>query len=411
MRKNIRRALSAVLASFLAAACGGGGGVEPNVTTFYSFNDDLQLVELSIIEDEGRAARAVDLSAGNYGYTLKIDGAIVSQGRVNINAAKHAVFTSSSDPNKTWEADITNDGITVTSASIPYDDGGSVALGSFEPDKAASESPPSLNGEWLNPLGNRPAYSFTGNNYVHKNVHGTLSTGTFSLSGSTISFTPSYGAYANFQTPWSQSCMMIGDVFFIVADGQHNFGPYLRPSGNPTVLEGVWRQSGGKHLSLTFIKNLFNRTSDDGYLESGAFNLDDPGNITLKRPSGDTKVPYSLSGNTLTVTGTGTGIPAGTYDKVTFEGTWKNPGSHELTYTFSGNSVALSSNTAGWNWSGTFEINGPVITFKQTSPSAQTWIQRYEFWVDGYKHDGKNLVLQLEDDGQRYYGPFYRTTP
>jgi hypothetical protein len=383
-------------------------------TTFYAFDDAMSLVELSIIEDEGRVARAVDLLAGNYGYILKINETIVSQGRVSVDQSKHAVFTSSSDPSKTWEANITGGGITVISLSIPYDDNsGSVILRSLEPDKAASETPPSLDGDWVNPLGNHPAYNFTGSAYEHKNTSGFLSKGTFSLSGSIISFNPSDGANSNFKTPWSQSYIMIGDVFFIHEDRQHNFGPFLRPSGNPTGIEGIWRKSGGKHESLTFTKNLFGLTSDDNYLESGAFNLDDPGNITIKRRwTNDTKLPYTVSGNTLTVSGGSIPGIQGSYTKVvTLEGTWTNPygGTQNPTYTFSGSNFTFS--TGSQTWSGTFSVSGSTITFNRTSPSAESWSQHYEFWVDGYVHDGKNLVLEIQSDSRHYYGPFYRTTP
>jgi hypothetical protein len=376
----------------------------------------MQLVELSIIEDGGRLARAVDLPAGNYSYILKISGTIVSQGRVSVDQLKHAVFTSSSDPGKTWEADITSGGITVTSSSIPYDDNsGSVTLKSFEPDKAASETPPSLDGNWMNPLGSRPAYSFAGSAYEHKTTSGSLSKGTFSLSGSTISFNPSDGVDSSWKIPWSQSYIMIGDVFFIFRDGQHNFGPYRRPSGNATGIEGVWRKSGGKHESLTFTENLFSITSDDGFLAYGAFNLDDSGKITIERPwTNDIKLPYTVSGNTLTLSGGG--IPSemqGAYTKLTLEGAWTNPygGSLNPTYTFSGSNVTFSAGSQ--NWSGTFSVSGSEITFNKTSPSTESWSQHYEFWVDGRypAPDGKNLVLEIRFDNSHYYGPFYRTTP
>jgi hypothetical protein len=354
----------------------------------------------------------VDLPAGNYGYILKINETIISQGRVIVDASKHAVFTSSVDTRKTWNADITDSGIRVTSP-IPYDDGsGSVTLGSFEPDKAALENPPSLDGEWCNPYRERPVYSFSGDNYVHKTVSGTRSTGTFSLSNSTISFNPSYGEYSNFQTPWSQSYKMIGNVFYIDYDGRHNFGPFLRLSESSTGIEGVWRNSGEKHRSLTFVKNLFNITSDDGFLESGAFNLDDPGYITLEHWTGDKKIPYSLSGNTLTVTGTTHDrISAGAYEKITLQGAWRNPYEIHPVFTFSGSNVTLTSDDSSRDWSGTFTADGSKITFTQPSSSPATWSQNYVFYVDGYVHDGKNVVLGIESDNQHFWGPYYRTTP
>jgi hypothetical protein len=106
-----------------------------------------------------------------------------------------------------------------------------------------------------------------------------------------------------------------------------------------------------------------------------------------------------------------TGILTGTYDKIsTLEGTWKNPyGNPNPTYTFTGTAFALSYGAT--NWSGTFTTTGSEITFTRTSPSAETWTQHYEFWVDGYVHDGKNLVLEIQSDSQHFHGPFYRTTP
>lgn len=83
-------------------------------------------------------------------------------------------------------------------------------------------------------------------------------------------------------------------------------------------------------------------------------------------------------------------------DTTKFEGTWRNPGGNNPTFTFIGNTYTHSNNAGAIN-SGTFTYTQTRISF--TTTTGDTWSQMYELTGN---------TLRLEQIPGRNFGPFVK---
>ena len=201
---------------------------------------------------------------------------------------------------------------------MPKDDGSSVQIGTFEPQKTEAEIKAfNLDGTWINPYGYNPSFTFKGSTYEHflspKSKNLQHYSGSFSRKTGEINFTRSDGVEP---AAWSQGFEIIGnDLIWIVRDYKHNYGPFIKVDTKPSIFEGKWIKD---EKEMVFLGNLYSAASPNGTINphgltngygmgarftykgsatSGTINFElGPGRIV--RPAS-----YTLNGNILTLTG------------------------------------------------------------------------------------------------------------
>jgi len=322
MKKTVFLGLPVIALSFgfILAACsdpgnpGNPGSTNEIDTGVFVSVSGTNVYKLEITNPAQTKSVSSREAKGLGNYILKMAEEIISQGTVDRSTNTWS-FTSVG--NKTWSATVKGKSLSVKDNTVPKDDGNSVQIGTFEPQKTEAEIKAfNLDGQWINPYGSNNCFKFKGATYEHfrySTPDSLYFKGSFSLNTGVINFTRSDDVEP---AAWSQGFEIIGnDVICIVNDNKHNFGPFIKVDFTPSIFEGKWKKDGKE---MVFLGNFYSaahptftitttgltngygcgaKFTYKGSATSGTINFElGPGGIV--RPAS-----YTLSGNTLSLQG------------------------------------------------------------------------------------------------------------